>query len=82
MRQGASQSRGLDQLYDSLISRLGKKKLSSWQTSYRFKELKTAKAWGLTPNQWDDLEPDDKAQMIAFLDVEAKMSLVDAEQRL
>ncbi len=45
----------------SLHSRGGK-----WLTSQRFHELETAKAWGLTPSQWDSLDESDRCQMLAF----------------
>ena len=40
-------------------------------------QLQTAKAWGLTPNQWDELDPWDKAQMIVMEQTENKMREVE-----
>lgn len=37
-----------------------------WYTSYRFREVETAKSWGLTPSQWDELGEFDKAEMLAY----------------
>ena len=34
--------------------------------SWQFVELRTAKEWGLYPSQFDALDPEDKARMIAY----------------
>ncbi len=39
--------------------------------------MRVAKEWRLTPSQWDDLEPDDKAEMMALVDAEGKMIAVE-----
>ncbi len=40
-------------------------------------ELKTAKAWGLTPDQWDNESDASKAQMLGYEDVSATMAAYD-----
>ena len=43
----------------------------------RLNELLVAKAWGLTPGQWDRLPDVDKAEMIAFEQSETTMHQCD-----
>ena len=40
-------------------------------------ELKTAKAWGLTPDRWDSESDASKAQMMAYEDASATMAAYD-----
>lgn len=42
-------------------------------------ELKTAKEWGLTPSQWDELDEADKAQMIALEETSATMQAYEQQ---
>lgn len=43
--------------------------------SKRFAELETAKAWGLTPAQWDDEPEESRAEMVAFEQVMGGMQM-------
>lgn len=41
--------------------------------------MKTAKAWGLTPSQWDRLPDSDKARMMAYEETTATMSAYEQQ---
>ena len=46
--------------------------------------METAKAWNLTPSQWDSLDEADKAQMVAYEQTKARMMAYEdqvAEQK-
>ena len=43
--------------------------------------MKTAKAWGLIPSEWDDLSGDDKAEMMAFEESEDEIAAYWEGQR-
>lgn len=47
----------------------------------RFVEMRAAKAWGVQPDEWDELDADAKAEMIAVMDVEEDMAAFEARQQ-
>ena len=46
----------------------------------RYMHLKAAKAYGLLPSQWDNLDEDDKAWILALDEVESKMQAYEEQQ--
>ena len=48
--------------------------LVPWEANSRFVELRTAKAWGMSPTAWDELSADDKAEMIVYEEQTAQMA--------
>ena len=42
--------------------------------------MTTAKAWGLTPDQWDAESEASRAQMMAYEEVNGKMTAIDHEK--
>lgn len=53
------------------------RKHNGWLCGYLFVGERVAKAWGLTPTQWDQLPALDKARMMAHEEAEAMMAAVD-----
>lgn len=72
MRYGGKDGKTLEQLT--------LKKAGKWWTSQRFLEIKTAKAWGLTPDEWDECTDANKAQMMAYEEESAKMAAYEDQQ--
>lgn len=48
--------------------------------SLRFLEMKTAKAWGLTPSEWWAASRQDQGYMMALVGVEARMAAWEAQE--
>jgi hypothetical protein len=52
------------------------KKSGNWWTGSRFLEMTAASSWGnrgILPSEWDELDPLDKAEIIAFIGTRAEM---------
>jgi len=43
--------------------------------------MQTAKAWGLTPSQWDACSGEDKAEMMAAEEAQMLMGAVEAQDQ-
>lgn len=52
-----------------------------WEFNQRFYELKTARAWGLTPNEFWALDDEQQAWMLAVQVTEANMAAVEAHEQ-
>ena len=50
-----------------------------WFHSPRLLEVETAQAWGLTPSQFDALNPEDQAEMLALVADKARMGAWEAQ---
>ena len=47
----------------------------------RYLEMQTAKAWHRTPSEWDALDPDDQAEMMAFEEVTGIIEAINVQEQ-